>query len=195
MGLGIYSGSSRSGNQEGVSIRLNSDEDSPYGLDQSNCKMNAITVCKTAFDWSDIANCQSLSAHLFREGFVSINHITDTVDIELIRTELLSLLNDQSGKKHKIRNLGEPAGGTHAGSIFEVTSPSTPRLGLLKGAFFQRALPISRTILGASARPLFDHCYSNRRTTRQQLTGTRMARTDALPVRLAVSIGGCPFRT
>ena len=62
-------------------IRLSSDEDS-----QSSQKMTAITICKTAFDWSDIANCQR---HLFREGFVSVNHITDTDDIELIRTELL----------------------------------------------------------------------------------------------------------
>ena len=122
--------------------------------------MKAMVVHNAALDWSDIGDCQRLSGQLFRAGFASINHITTIEDINLIRAELLDLLDDHSGKKYEICNLGDAVSDPRDGSILEVVSPSTVRPRLLESLFFQRALHVSRAIIGASARLRFDHFIS-----------------------------------
>jgi ectoine hydroxylase-related dioxygenase (phytanoyl-CoA dioxygenase family) len=117
-------------------------------------------IIHNAHDWNDIGNCRELNADLFRDGFVSLNHIADADDIRTIRTEILGLLTDRSVEEHKIRNLGDAATAVRDGTIFEIVSPSTLRPRLLESLFFQRALQISRTILGSSARLRFDHCIT-----------------------------------
>ena len=87
----------------------------------------------------------------------SLNRITDANDIGLIRTEILSILNDCNVEQDKIRDLGDAAAGARDAQILEIVSPSTFRPGLLESLFFQRALLISRIILGSSACLRFDH--------------------------------------
>jgi len=122
--------------------------------------MTSPAVCNSTLEWSDIGNCQKLSWQLFRYGFVALNNITNVDDINLIRAELLDLLDDHGGEKHEIRNLGDAVGDSRDGSILEVVSPSTVRPRLLESLFFQRALYVSRAVIGASARLRFDHFIS-----------------------------------
>jgi Phytanoyl-CoA dioxygenase (PhyH) len=108
-------------------------------------------------DWNDIGNCQKVGSDLLRDGFVSLDHVTDANDIEVIRTEFLSILSDRGVQKDKIRNLGDVATGPGDTQILEIVSPSTLRPRLLESQFFKRALLISGAILGPSAGLRFDH--------------------------------------
>ena len=111
-------------------------------------------VRDAALSWDNVDNCRTLKADLFRDGFASISRITDPSDIEYIRTEILPLLSDRGVQDHNVRNIGDVA--TDAGTILVIVSPSTLRPRLLQSLFFQRALQISRAVLGSSARLRFD---------------------------------------
>jgi hypothetical protein len=121
--------------------------------------MSAIAIYKDGLDYDKIDNSEKLTAQLFSEGFLALNNVTNTDDINFVRSELLSLLDDQVGGR-QVRNLGDAAESGRDGRILEIASPSAFRPRLLESLFFQRALAISRAILDASARLRFDHCIS-----------------------------------
>jgi Phytanoyl-CoA dioxygenase (PhyH) len=100
-----------------------------------------------------------LRSDLFRDGFVSIADITTADDIQSIRKEILSLLVDPA-EEPGVRDLGDTAATGCCARILEVASPAALRPRLLESLFFQRALHISRAILGPSARLGFDHVIS-----------------------------------
>jgi phytanoyl-CoA dioxygenase PhyH len=118
------------------------------------------TIRKDTPEFDEIDKTQYLSNELFREGFVSLSQVTSSDDIDFIRSELTSLLDDQTENRRLVRNLGDTVANGRDGRILEVVSPSALRPRLLESLFFQRALEISRAILGPSAQLRFDHSIS-----------------------------------
>lgn len=106
----------------------------------------------------DFGNFGELKAELFRDGFLSLNHITDADDIGSIREVIIDLLTDPSLEPPK--NLGDADTGGGGAKILEIASPSVLRPRLLESRFFQRALQFSRAVLGPAASLGFDHCIT-----------------------------------
>jgi Phytanoyl-CoA dioxygenase (PhyH) len=117
-----------------------------------------MAVAESGFEHvnDDMRLCQVLRAALPRSGFATIDRITDLRDIQLIR-ELVqqAIANARDDCMHDLGDDGEIS---EDPQIFEVVSPSRMSPQLLQTKFFQRALSISRALLGPAARLLFDHC-------------------------------------
>jgi hypothetical protein len=116
-----------------------------------------VAICNVSPDWDDVGHCRKVGSDLFRDGFVSLNHITDANDVGSIRADILSILTDLGVEKDKIRDLGDGAASVRDARILEIVSPSTLRPRLLESLFYRRALLVSRAILGSSAYLRFDH--------------------------------------
>jgi hypothetical protein len=74
-----------------------------------------------------------------------------------IREDLLVLLSGRNLGDTRLRNLGDGVDDLRDAKILEVLSPSTLQPQLLNSRFFQRALHVTRAVIGADARLLFDH--------------------------------------
>jgi hypothetical protein len=105
-------------------------------------------------------NYQELRATLLRDGFLSLENVTDADDIQSIRENIVDLLADRGGGKLRFNDLGDAPMDSGEPSILEVISPSALRPRLHESLFLKRASEISRGILGSSAQFRFDHCIT-----------------------------------
>jgi ectoine hydroxylase-related dioxygenase (phytanoyl-CoA dioxygenase family) len=110
--------------------------------------------------WVGTGNFEELRATLHREGFLSLDNVTDADDIQSIREDILGLLADRGGGLLRFNDLGDASSDSNEPSILEVIAPSAFRPRLLESLFINRALEISRAILGSSAQFRFDHCIA-----------------------------------
>jgi len=125
---------------------------------RANAEQPKGLIREATADWDDGHNCLGLQTQLLNEGFASLHSVTDADDIRNIRAEIISILNNRDGlPTGSMRNLGDAVADPRHAKILEITSPSALRPRLLESSFFQRALDVSRRILGSSACLLFDH--------------------------------------
>jgi hypothetical protein len=117
-----------------------------------------VNIAGIAPETVDIGDFEELKSELFRDGFLSLNHLTDVDDIRSIREEIIDLLTDRSVEAPK--NLGDADTDGRGAKILEIASPSALRPCLLESRFFQRALQFSRAVLGPAASLGFDHCIT-----------------------------------
>jgi hypothetical protein len=88
--------------------------------------MAVSNVNSTAPEAVGFGNFGELKTELFRDGFLSLNQVTDADDIRWIREVIIDLLTDRSMEAPK--NLGDADTGGGA-KILEIASPSAlPRL-------------------------------------------------------------------
>jgi Phytanoyl-CoA dioxygenase (PhyH) len=120
--------------------------------------VSSANIRNTATESIEIGNFRELKADLFRDGFLSLNYVTDVDDIRSIREDIIDLLTDRNVEAPK--NLGDVDSGGRGAQILEIASPSALRPRLLESRFFQRALQFSRAVLGPSASLGFDHCIT-----------------------------------
>jgi hypothetical protein len=104
-------------------------------------------------------DCRKLAADLSRHGFGVFDRITDPSDVRTIREDLLELLSGRKLDDARLRNLGDGVDDLRDAKILKILSPSTLQPQLLNSRFFQRALHVTRAVIGADARLLYD-CYS-----------------------------------